>query len=298
MGFVAAASLPLLHSDKSALGALTVGWATPQRFDIHERALLQTVSLMCAQTIERARLGDLRRHLVESLQHELLPSVPPVPGFSTAVRYIPATTAIGFGGDWYDVIRLRDGRFVAIVGDVAGHGIEAAARMSQVRGAINALARLHDAELGNVFARAEEILEHLDEGYIATIAIFVIDPITGDVDYVSAGHPPAVVITSNGEATLLTGGRRPVLGSGNGNEPVAAVNLAPGAALIAFTDGLVERRDQNTDVGTQRLIAHTAAHAQDLDPESLAAHLIERLIGSRPINDDVALVIIRRDIAC
>lgn len=299
LGLAASASIPLLHSDGRVLGALTVGWPSTSAFTVNDRALLRTVSLMCAQSLERALLGDLRRQFVESLQHELLPANPRVLGLDAAVRYIPANTGIGFGGDWYDVIGLDDGRAIVVVGDVAGHGIEAAARMAQVRGAINALTRMYADDLSNVFVEAESMLRSLQDRYIATLVIFVIDPETGTIEYVSAGHPPAVVVTATGESTLLTGGVRPLLGSGQGPAESASAVLPAGAVLVAFTDGLVERRDQSTDAGTDRLISlveQAAAEPGDaaFDPEQLADRLVQDLIGERSVSDDVALVVIRR----
>lgn len=298
LGFSATASLPLLHSDGTTLGGLTVGWSQSTDFSPTERSMLRTVSLMCAQAIERAQLGDLRRALVESLQRELLHSVPEVSGLTVAVRYMPATVAIGIGGDWYDIVDLDDGRAVIVVGDVAGHGIEAAARMAQVRGAINALSRMHADDLGIVFVEAERMLRHLDDGYIATVLIALVDPHDGTVSYVAAGHPAPVIINADRTATILQDGRRPVLGSGRGRTQPGVAPLPEGAVLIAFTDGLVERRDQTTDIGTDRLVAAavSAPHPRHgaLNPELLASRLISELIADRNVTDDLALVVVQR----
>ena len=294
-----AASVPLRHSEGGLLGALTVGWPHTNEFTTADEALLTTVSLMCAQAIERTQLGDLRRELVSSLQNELLPAAPTIAGLSFAVRYIPANLGIGVGGDWYDVIALDDGRAVIVVGDVVGHGIEAAARMTQVRGAINALAWMFADDLSRVFDEAEQMLRYLQDRFIATVVVFVVDPVAGSVSYLSAGHPPALLCEVSGSTRLLDEGTRPVLGSGQGPAEVGVMAFPEGAVLVAFTDGLVERREQTTDEGTERIAAqlqHAGAlpDSAALDPELLAEEIIDNLVADQLVTDDVALVIVRR----
>ena len=298
LGLLATASVPLLHSNGEVVGALTIGWPAPLAFDSSDRALLKTVTLMCAQSIQRAQLGDLRRELVESLQQELLPAVPVIPGLRSAVRYLPANVGIGIGGDWFDIIDLGDGRAVVVVGDIAGHGIEAAARMAQVRGAINALIRMHADDLARVVPQAEAMLQHLNDGYLATIVVLVIDVAAGTVRYVSAGHPPAIIVAADGSATLLQDGRFPVLGSGATPRDVGSALFPDGAVLVAYSDGLIERRGETIDSGIDRVVAVATARAVegelDLDVESLAERLVDELVGEGHLADDVALVVIQR----
>ena len=292
LGLAATASIPLARADGTAIGAMSVGWPSAMQFDINDRSLLRTVALMCAQALERSLLGDVRRALLEQLQCELLPATPAIDGLEIAVRYLPATSGLGFGGDWYDIVDLDDGRTTVIVGDIPGHGIEAAARMSQVRGAVNALARIHVDDLSNVLSGAERLLRHLDEIYIATLLILTIDPAAGLITYVSAGHPAPLLVRPDGTAVTLADGRRPLLGAGTGHCPSGVVPILRGSVLIAFTDGLVERRDQSSDLGAERVIA-TIAGSPSLQPESLADRIIDELIGDRVVTDDVALVAIR-----
>lgn len=294
-GLVSTAAWPLIRSDGVVVGALGVGWSHPTMFTNAELAMLDTVASMSAQAIERAQLGDLRDELIKSLQRQLLPNVQHVAGLETAVRYLPATYGIGFGGDWYDTIVLGDGRSAFVIGDIAGHGIEAAARMAQVRGAINALTRLHANDLPSVFDDAEEILGHLDDLYIATLAVFVIDLATSTITYVSAGHPPAVVIKADGTCTTLEGGRRPVLGQGGPRPLVGTTRFEPGTVLIAYTDGLIERRTESIDVGLDRLreIVRQATLRGRLDPETLVDELVSSLLTDNIANDDVAVLVVR-----
>lgn len=298
LGLAATASIPLHHSNGSLVGAITFGWSSPQRFDGNDRALLRTVGLMCAQSIERAQLGDVRRALINSLQNELLGHLPRVPGLATAVRHAAAHAGAGIGGDWYDIIDLDDGRAVVVIGDIAGHGFEAAARMTQLRGAINALARLYADDVANVIVEAERMLRHLKQGYIATVLVLVVDRSASTITYVSAGHAPAAVILPDGTATVLRAGLRPVLGNFGVRAEPAVVPFPVGAVLAAFTDGLVERRDQSIDAGTERLVSIIQAALGcdgDMSPEFIADCVITELIGAREISDDVALVVVRHE---
>ncbi len=192
----------------------------------------------------------------------------------------------------YDFIELNDGR-VVVVGDIAGHGIQAAARMTQVRGAINTLAHLYPDDPAKVLSECERMLRNLHEAYIATLVTFTVNPLVGVVTYMSAGHPSTVLVNPDGTAERLDGGRRPLLGSGTTAPPRATVAMPEGSTLIAFTDGLVERRDRSPDAGTDLIIVSAVGHP-GLDPEMLASHIVEDLIGEHSVTDDVALVVIRR----
>jgi GAF domain-containing protein len=292
LGLSAGAALPLHQPDGEVLGAMSIGWASEMDFDGEARALLRTVTWMCAQSLRRARLGDVRRQLMEQLQNELLPAIPSIVGLDVAVRYLPATSGLGFGGDWYDIVELDDGRVTVVVGDIPGHGIEAAARMSQVRAAISALARLYTDDLATVCSEAERILSHLDDRYLATVVLITIDPGSGTITYLAAGHPAPLLAMPDGTVSALGGGRRPLLGCGQGPCEAATASIPHGGVLFAFTDGLVERRDQTLDEGISRMIE--TIRAAGSTPETLADRIVGELIGDRSVTDDVALVAIRR----
>ena len=213
-GLESTASIPLFRSDRSVAGAVGVGWSEPNEFTPIVRSVLTTVSEMCAQALDRSQVGDARTQFVRSLQYALLSSTGLRDGLDIAAEYIAANNALGFGGDWYDFIHLSPTRTALVVGDICGHGIEAAARMTQIRGAINALVSLHSNQLGRLFDRAEQQLNLSTNEFVATLSVHVIDTETNTISYVSAGHPPALLVDEFGEATFLEDGRRPVLGIG------------------------------------------------------------------------------------
>ena len=213
-GLQSTASIPLFRADRSVAGAVGIGWSGPVEFTPFVRSALTTVSEMCAQALDRSQVGDARTQFVRSLQYALLSTTGLRAGLDIAAEYIAANDALGFGGDWYDFIHISSTRTALVVGDVCGHGIEAAARMTQIRGAINALVSLHPNQLGRVFDRAEQQLNLTTDEFVATLSVHVIDTVTNTIRYVSAGHPPALLVDDSGGATLLEDGRRPVLGLG------------------------------------------------------------------------------------
>lgn len=241
-GLASTASIPLFRADRSVAGALGVGWSVPVEFTPIVRSVLTTVSEMCAQALDRSQVGDARTQFVRSLQYALLGSTGLRDGLDIAADYIAANDALGFGGDWYDFIHISPSRTAVVVGDICGHGIEAAARMTQIRGAINALVSLHSDQLDRLFDRAEQQLNLSTNAFVATLSVHVIDTETNTISYVSAGHPPALLVDERGAATFLEGGRRPVLGIGGRSPTVARVDFTPGSVMVAYTDGLVEQR--------------------------------------------------------
>lgn len=294
IGASASAAVPLRRSDNTIIGALGIGWAQRQKFSASETALITTVALMCAQSLERAQLGDVRAELVQSLQHQLLPAIPQIDGVTAAVRYIPSNHGLGFGGDWYDIIDLDDGRAGIVIGDIAGHGIQAAANMAQTRGAINALTRLNADDLASIFDSAETILRHIDDDYIATVAVYVLDPATGALTYVSAGHPPGIIVNTDGAHQILDGGRRPLLGQRGPRPTVATAQLGPGSTLIACTDGLIEDRTMTLDDGVDRLVAAALISADSPLQQSTLDRIVNDLLQGRAVTDDTAIVAVQR----
>jgi sigma-B regulation protein RsbU (phosphoserine phosphatase) len=250
-------------------GAVGVGWSEATEFTPMVRSLLTTVSEMCAQALDRSQVGDARTQFVRSLQYALLSNTGARPGLDIAAEYIAANNALGFVGDWYDFIHLSPTRTALVVGDICGHGIEAAARMTQIRGSINALVSIQSNQLGRLFDRAEQQLNLSASRFVATLSVHIIDTDTNTISYVSAGHPPALLVDEFGVATLLEGGRRPVLGIGGPAPKTVRVDFNPGSILVAYTDGLVEQR-RNLDDGIQ-LLSDTVRSAQGRTARQISA---------------------------
>ncbi|MFJ9588454.1 PP2C family protein-serine/threonine phosphatase [Streptomyces acidicola] len=210
-----------------------------------------------------------------------------------AVRYLPATTSLNVCGDWYDIVDLPPDRYAAAVGDVIGHGLHAAAVMGMLRSALSAAIRAVPSP-----AQALEVLglyaRSLEGATAATAVKVLIDPRSRLIIYSNAGHPPPVLLHTDGSCELLDQATDPPLGARLHHvpRPQAGLTYARGDTLVLYTDGLIERRDEDIDSSLARL---TGALAQDsaLAPDQLADGLLDRLGVAGGAPDDVALIVIR-----
>jgi PAS domain S-box-containing protein len=233
------------------------------------------------------------RQVAVTLQEAML-SVPDLDQHSNiAVRYLPATTTLNVCGDWYDVVDLPPDRYAAAVGDVVGHGLHAAAVMGMLRSALSAAIRAIPSP-----AQALEVLglyaRSLDGATAATAVKVLIDTRSRLIIYSSAGHPPPVLLRPDGTWELLDQATDPPLGARPHHVPRPQAGLAYnlGDTLVLYTDGLIERRDEDIDASLARL---TTALAKDssLSPDQLADALLARLDVAGGGPDDIALVVIR-----
>jgi len=250
--------------------------------DIHERKTME------------ARLLEVyeREHTIaETLQRSLLPErLPPIEGVELAARYLPGTRGAAIGGDWYDVLERPDGRVALVVGDVAGHGLRAAASMGQLRNAFRAYG-LVETSPADVVARINRLVMSGVEEVMATVLYLVLDRETGEVSFSAAGHPPPLVIAPDGPY-FLEGGRSVPIGAADPalfRETTAVI--PPGSTLLLYTDGLVERRDTPLQERLDQLAAAAAVDRDDLG--DLCESVIEAVLGDTELGDDVALLAIR-----
>jgi PAS domain S-box-containing protein len=243
---------------------------------------------------EQLRQAHAReRKVAVTLQEAMLQSPDLARHRNIAVRYLPAAQGLNVCGDWYDVVDLPDDAFSVAVGDVVGHGLEAAAVMGMLRSALSAAVRAllepaRAVEVLGLYARSVE-------GALATTAVkAVIDTRRGHITYSSAGHPPPVLIRPDGTFSLLDQATDPPLGVRPQHvpRPQAAVSYAPGDTLVLYTDGLIERRREDIDVGLHRLTDILVANPHS-NPGHLADVLLSRLGLSSGGDDDIALVVVR-----
>ncbi|MFD0263056.1 PP2C family protein-serine/threonine phosphatase [Kitasatospora indigofera] len=243
---------------------------------------------------ERLRRANARdREVALALQEALLPAPGPVGHHGMAVRYRPAVDALNVCGDWYDLVDLPGDRIGVAVGDVVGHGLRAACVMGQLRSALSAATRVADGpaqalEVLGLYARSVAGAES------ATAVNTLIDWDNGTVTYSSAGHPPPLLLHADGRIEFLDRATDPPLGARPEHvpRPQATTTFDEGDTLVLYTDGLIERRDEDIDVGLARLADSLAEHRRE-DPEAMADCVLAALLAERPATDDAALVIVR-----
>ncbi|UKY54548.1 PP2C family protein-serine/threonine phosphatase [Streptomyces inhibens] len=242
---------------------------------------------------ELRRAHARERQVAVTLQEAMLHSPDLARHRDIAVRYLPAIGSLNVCGDWYDVVDLPGDTFAVSVGDVVGHGLEAAAVMGMLRSALSAAARSVDGP-----AQALTVLglyAHSVDKALATTAVQVLMDTAGrQVIYSSAGHPPPVLLHADGTHQLLDRATDPPLGARPEHVPRPQAHLpyTPGDTLVLYTDGLIERRDEDIDASVARL-ADALSHCSKLSPERLADALLARLGVSAGARDDIALVIVR-----
>lgn len=242
---------------------------------------------------ERLRRAHAReRETALALQQAMLPVSTPGQHPGTAVRYLPAFGSLNVCGDWYDLVDLGEGRLAVAVGDVVGQGLRAAGAMGQLRSALSAAIRTVEGP-----ARALEILglyARSVEGALAATAVqTVIDPIARTITYSCAGHLPPMLAHTDGTVELLDQATDPPLGSRPVHVPRPQVRTTytTGDTLVLYTDGLVERRGEDIDVGLGRLADSVVAN-RGLAPEELADALLADLDATSGTGDDTALVVV------
>ncbi len=271
---------------------LVLSWSSPYALSPEERRFVEALAGQAAQALDRARSYETEQTIAETLQRSVLPeSLPEVEGVELAARYLPGTAELDVGGDWYDVIRLVDGRLGLVVGDVVGKGVAAAATMAQLRNALRAFS-LDRLKPSSTMARLNRLAEEVVEAAFATVVYVVVDTAAGVCRYTAAGHPPPLVAYPDGRVELLEGGRGLPLGaSPDALYSHGVAELPAGSVLLLYTDGLVERRDRPIDDGLERL--RSAVLEGRRAPEQLVEHVLERLVGEGERGDDIALLAVR-----
>ena len=237
--------------------------------------------------------GIGERHVAQTLQRSMLTTqLPDVPGVELAVLYLPGSRESQVCGDWYDVIRLPDGRFGVAIGDVVGRGIDAAATMSQLRTALRAYA-IEGVGPADVVRKLHRLVDHLEEGLGTTLAYLELDPATREVCHVSAGHLPLLRIDASGRPTFLSGARSTPLGTleDGVDLPHDRLVLEAGETLLLYTDGLVERRDEGIIARLHQLQEAVVGAPAGL--QECIEHVTTMLTGDAVRFDDVAVLALR-----
>jgi serine phosphatase RsbU (regulator of sigma subunit)/anti-sigma regulatory factor (Ser/Thr protein kinase) len=279
-----------LWAEGRVMGVLHIGTMSARRFTEHDVEFLQLVADRVSLATQ-ARLSKEERAAAAALQRSLLPfRLPYVPGLELAARYIPGEAG-AVGGDWYDVLSLPGGRLGVVMGDVVGRGLRAAVVMGRLRSALRAYA-LETTDPAEVLTRLDRKLQHFEPGETATVLYGVFEPSFDRLTMSSAGHLPPLLASAGAGTDYVDVPIDPPLGvSVSVRRRHVEVGVERGAAVCLYTDGLVERRRAGIDEGLDRLrTAVEPGRAEDVCGAALGA-----LVGEgEPIDDDVALLVVRR----
>ncbi|PWU46828.1 histidine kinase [Micromonospora sp. S4605] len=289
----ALATVPLRAS--VVRGGLSVGYQAPHSWSAAERALLAAAAELAGQAAERARRFETQHGTAQLLQRSMLPEhLPDLPRLRIAARYDPGVDGNAAGGDFYDAFLLPGGELGVVLGDVAGHDVQAAARMGQVRAALRALA-LNDPRPDAVLAGLDRLVTSLcaeagTHELFVTVVLGVVDAERQRLTLASAGHPAPLIRRCDPAGEPLAEYVEVPTGAplGLGSRPATTtVRFAPGDTLLLFSDGVVERRRQGLATGLGSL-AEAVAGAGSGDPRALCAVASAAVPGAT--EDDVAVL--------
>jgi serine phosphatase RsbU (regulator of sigma subunit) len=273
------------------IGALRFSFASRRLFGGDERKFVLALAAQTAQTLQRTEVYAAEREASLQLQRALLPrEVPSINGYDVATYYSPAGEEEA-GGDFYDVIRLGDGRCVAVVGDVMGRGVQAAAAMAEVRTMIRSYA-VDNPDPAVVLGKVDAYFAEFDLAQLVTVLYCLIHPDSAAIAIANAGHLPPLLVDGSGSRPVQTPVGLP-LGVEQAPREVTTVVIEPEAALVVVTDGLVERRGEDIDEGLRRVLEATAAAAGG-SASTLLRRAIETAGANAAHDDDVTVLVLRR----
>ena len=237
---------------------------------------------------ENAELYASQRDIAQQLQRSLMPrSLPHFAGLEAAARYEAGVAGTEVGGDWYDVLPIAEDRVVFSVGDVCGRGLAAAVQMASLRYSIRAYA-LEQPDPASILDKLAAMMDTTPDDNFATVVCGTLDTTDGTLTVARAGHPDLLLV-DHGDARYLDVPLGPPVGVDSRWSYTSVTHVLPdGATLLAYTDGLVERRREHPDVGRERL---RGTAITDLPPQELVSHLVDSLVDGG--EDDVAVLALR-----
>jgi serine phosphatase RsbU (regulator of sigma subunit) len=273
-------------------------------FEPEDLSFAEELAARAAVAVDNARRFTREHTMAVTLQRSLLPrGQPEQEALEVAWRYLPAEA--GVGGDWFDVIPLPGARVALVMGDVVGHGLHAAATMGRLRTAVHNFSTL-DLPVDEVLGHLDDLVVRMDkeestgdareghegEGVTGATCLYAIyDPVAGTCTMARAGHPDPAVVGPDGTVAFADVQASAPLGVGGYPVETAEVYLPEGSQLVLYTDGLVEDRTRDLDVGLntlRRALAGTGGRS----PEEACQVVIDALRPAHP-SDDIALLVAR-----
>jgi PAS domain S-box-containing protein len=292
LGFTSYMTVPLGRLEDRVLGTVTlVSAGSGRRFSEKDLVLAEQLATQVSSVFRRARAYDRERRISHELQRNLLPdAIPHIAGWDVAARYLPAAVGVEVGGDWYDVIPITERLVALVVGDVEGHDLEAARIMSRLRHTLGLLV-LEEQAPGRALERLNRTSLSGVQPRLATALVGVLDVVTGDLTFSSAGHPSPVQICA-GRAVELPVAPGPPLGVQGCDYKDQEYRIDRGC-LVMFTDGLVERRGTSLDDRLDQLEVSLRS-APRTDPANVADFVIESMTADARRTDDIVVLAARR----
>jgi serine phosphatase RsbU (regulator of sigma subunit) len=302
LGIHSSLSLPLVDGEGHAVGGLNMYGEAPAAFSEASRRSAEvfarhaTLILSQLQQLNNERAARAREYEVAAtLQRSLLPTLPVVPGISSAARYLVSQEHAQIGGDWYDLFPLPDGATGIAIGDVMGHDVAAAAAMGQLRSVLRSYAyEGHSPAV--VLERMDRLVQGFEMAQAATTLFgrLLRDDAGATLLFANAGHLPPIVRLPDGTVQQVTRGRSPLIGvlqPGERPRDEAALSLPEGSMLLLYTDGLVETREREYDTGIDLLCEALSSLDRRAGPDEACEALLHALINDRQ-EDDVALLVV------
>ncbi len=300
IGYESALLVPISIAGRN-LAVLTIANARAEGLRAADIELALDLGRRGASALERAQLWqaskdrlEAEHRIVELLQRTIVPDrLPDVPNVQLGAAYRPAEVDMDVGGDWYDAFLVRDDSLVLVVGDVAGHGIEAASLMGRVRNALRAYAN-EDADPASILTRLDRLLRTQDATQMVTAFVARFHPDGRTMSWSRAGHPPALLVTDDGSARFLEDVNEAPLGTLAREYRTAYEQLAPGSLLVSYTDGLIERRDRVLDDGLEWFKQRVCEYGAD-PLEVLCDKLVDDPFVGHPAPDDMCVLALRTE---
>jgi serine phosphatase RsbU (regulator of sigma subunit) len=283
------ASLPWLIVIVGVLLSLAAALMT-DRLARRRKYAEQLTGVLDRVAAENHQLYTEQRGIAETLQHALLPdALPKFSGLQVSARYVPAASGIDVGGDWYDVVATDDQHVLLVIGDVSGHGLHAATTMALLRHATLAYAA-EDSSPAAVLAKLSDFVNSEAHDYFATVMCALIDVGAHRMTIASAGHLAPLLVNGDHGAYVKFDANVPIGVERESGYRETTLSVPPDSTLVAFTDGLVERRGEILDTGLARL--RDAATGHQLAADDLVA-MLTRKLASDDHQDDTAIVVMK-----
>lgn len=273
------------------LGAITLIRAGGgRRFSQADLAVAEDLGRRAGVAIDNALLYSQTQDVALQLQRAVLPDkLPSIDGWQIATHYSPGGHA-EVGGDFYDAILLPDGAMAVVIGDVMGHGVAAAAAMAHMRASVRAFLTV-DPDPAVVVGKLDRMFAQLGITQLVSLVYAVIDPVASQLRLITAGHHPPLLISPDGRTRFAECAPQRILGAGPVERVASTIDLEPGCTVLLYTDGLIERRDEDHDAGLGRLAANAGPLASL--PLSIALDDLVESLCRQPGSDDVTAIAVR-----